>query len=64
MGTVAGITGWFPVDTEAGEVFLFLGLSFAAQNAIVAHRTIARSHTPGGALRQAPRAIKRRSGAR
>ena len=41
MGTVASITGWFPVSST-GEVFLFLGLSFAAQNYIVARRTIAR----------------------
>ena len=41
MGTVASITGWFPVSST-GEVFLFLGLSFAAQNAVVARRTIAR----------------------
>ena len=41
MGTIASITGWFPA-TGTGEVFLFLGLSFAAQNAIVARRTIAR----------------------
>jgi hypothetical protein len=41
MGTVASITGWFPVSST-GEVFLFLGLSFAAQNVIVARRTIAR----------------------
>jgi hypothetical protein len=45
MGTVASITGWFPVDTGTGEVFLFLGLSFAAQNVIVAQRTINRSRT-------------------
>ena len=40
MGTIASITGWFPASTT-GEVFLFLGLSFAAQNLVVARRTIA-----------------------
>jgi hypothetical protein len=40
MGTVASITGWFPASTT-GEVFLSLGLSFAAQNLVVARRTIA-----------------------
>ncbi len=40
MGTVADLTGWFPM-TGVGEVFLFLGLSFAVQNLIVARRTIA-----------------------
>ena len=28
--------------SSTGEVFLFLGLSFAAQNAVAARRTIAR----------------------
>ena len=41
MGTVADLTGWFPA-TGAGEVFLFLGISFAVQNLIVAQRTLAR----------------------
>lgn len=41
MGAVASITGWFPASTT-GEVFLFLGISFAVQNLVVAHRTLAR----------------------
>lgn len=45
MGTVASINGWFPA-TGTGEVFLFLGISFAAQNLIVASRTIARRPRP------------------
>jgi hypothetical protein len=39
LGTVAAITGWFPA-THAGDVFLFLALSFIAQNLVVAERTI------------------------
>jgi hypothetical protein len=42
-GTVADLTGWFPV-TGAGEVFLFLAISFAVQNLIVAQRTLVRGH--------------------
>jgi hypothetical protein len=38
LGTVASITGIFPGD-HAGEIFLFLAFSFAAQNLIVARRT-------------------------
>jgi hypothetical protein len=41
MGTVASITGWLPA-TGTGEVFLFLGVSFAVQNLVVARRGIAR----------------------
>jgi hypothetical protein len=37
LGTIASVTGWFP-QTSAGEVFLFLGISFAAQNLVVARR--------------------------
>lgn len=40
MGTIASVTGWFPA-TGTGEVFLFLGISFAVQNVVVARRTIA-----------------------
>ena len=46
MGTVASITGWFPA-TGTSEVFLFLGISFAAQNLVVARRTIARDAVVG-----------------
>jgi hypothetical protein len=38
LGTIASITGWFPAE-HAGEVFLFLALSFVAQNLVVARRT-------------------------
>jgi hypothetical protein len=38
LGAVASITGWFPAE-HAGEVFLFLALSFVAQNLVVARRT-------------------------
>jgi hypothetical protein len=39
MGTVASITGLLPV-TGTSEVFLFLGISFAVQNLVVARRTL------------------------
>ena len=38
LGAIASITGWFPAE-HAGEVFLFLALSFVAQNLVVARRT-------------------------
>lgn len=38
MGTIASFMGWFP-GQHAGEVFLFLALSFTAQNAVVDRRT-------------------------
>src|SRR5262245_50257737 len=37
LGAIASITGWFPAE-HAGEVFLFLALSFVAQNLVVARR--------------------------
>jgi len=37
MGTVASVTGWFPGE-HAGEIFLFVALSFVAQNIVVARR--------------------------
>jgi hypothetical protein len=37
LGTIASITGWFPAE-HAGEIFLFLALSFVAQNIVVARR--------------------------
>jgi hypothetical protein len=40
LGTVASVTGDLPAEST-GEVFLFLGLSFAVQNVVVARRTIA-----------------------
>jgi hypothetical protein len=39
LGVVSSVTGWFP-QTSAGEVFLFLGISFAAQNLVVARRVM------------------------
>jgi hypothetical protein len=39
LGTVASITGWFPVETIT-EIFITLGLSFAVQNYVVARRSI------------------------
>ncbi len=39
LGAIAGVTGKLPSET-AGEVFLFLGISFAVQNLVVARRTI------------------------
>ena len=38
MGTIASVTGLFPAE-HAGEVFLFLGISFVAQNLVVARRS-------------------------
>ena len=37
LGVVSSVTGWFP-QTSAGEVFLFLAISFAAQNLVIARR--------------------------
>ena len=42
IGIVASVNGWFPIST--GEVLLFLGLSFAAQNVVIARRTIGLPH--------------------
>ncbi|MGO9823148.1 MAG: hypothetical protein ACLPTJ_21165 [Solirubrobacteraceae bacterium] len=39
VGTIDSITGWYPT-AGAVEIFLVLGLSFAAQNLSVARRTI------------------------
>ncbi|MDA0185303.1 hypothetical protein OJ997_33670 [Solirubrobacter phytolaccae] len=39
LGTIASVTGDLPTET-VGEVFLFLGLSFAVQNVVVARRTL------------------------
>ena len=44
LGAVASVTGWFP-QTSAGEVFLFLAVSFAVQNRMVARR-VARAGVP------------------
>ena len=37
LGTWASITGVFPGE-HAGEIFVFIAISFAAQNVVVAHR--------------------------
>ena len=37
LGAIASITGWFPAES-VGEVFIFLALSFVAQNLVVARR--------------------------
>ena len=47
LGTIASITGWFPAE-HAGEVFVFLALSFVAQNLVVAHRTGLWGRAPRG----------------
>lgn len=39
LGTVASITGWFPAE-HAGDVFIFLAVSFVAQNLVVAERSL------------------------
>jgi hypothetical protein len=39
LGTVASITGWFPAE-HAGDVFLYLAVSFVAQNLVVAQRSL------------------------
>jgi hypothetical protein len=39
LGTIASITGWFPAE-HAGDVFMYLAISFVAQNLVVAQRSI------------------------
>ena len=39
LGAVASITDWFPAE-HAGEIFLFLAVSFVAQNIVVARRSL------------------------
>jgi hypothetical protein len=39
LGTVASITGWFPAE-HAGDVFMYLAISFVAQNIVVAERSL------------------------
>jgi hypothetical protein len=48
IGAIGSITGLYS-STGTGEIFLILGLSFAAQNYILARRTIA-SEAPAHAL--------------
>jgi hypothetical protein len=39
LGTIASVTGWFPAE-HAGDVFMYLGVSFVAQNLVVAERSL------------------------
>jgi hypothetical protein len=39
LGTVASITGWFPAE-HAGDVFIYIAVSFVAQNLVVAERSL------------------------
>jgi hypothetical protein len=39
LGTVASITGLFPAE-HAGDVFIYLAVSFVAQNVVVAQRSL------------------------
>ncbi|HET6550443.1 MAG TPA: hypothetical protein VFG79_18405 [Solirubrobacter sp.] len=39
LGTIASITGWFPAE-HAGDVFIYLTVSFVAQNLVVAQRSL------------------------
>jgi hypothetical protein len=43
---VGAVTGALPRGTHPGEIFLFIAVSFAAQNAIVARRTIWKNGEP------------------
>ena len=45
LGTVASITGWFPAE-HAGDVFVYLAVSFVAQNLVVAERSLWASGRP------------------
>jgi hypothetical protein len=45
LGTIASITGWFPAE-HAGDVFLYLAVSFVAQNLVVAERSLWTSGRP------------------
>jgi hypothetical protein len=46
LGGLASVTGWYP-QTSAGEVFLFLAISFAAQNLVLARRALHLRQEPG-----------------
>lgn len=50
MGTIAGFTDVYP-DQAPGEIFVFIGVSFAIQNVIVAQRTIWRDAPPVDAVK-------------
>ena len=45
MGTVASVTDLYPGE-HTGEIFVFIGVSFAIQNVIVAQRTLWRDSSP------------------
>ncbi len=49
LGTVASITDLYPGE-QTGEIFVFIGISFAIQNVIVAQRTIWRDSPPRDAV--------------
>ncbi|MEX2252564.1 MAG: hypothetical protein WD649_00280 [Thermoleophilaceae bacterium] len=49
MGTVAGFTDIYPGEAP-GEIFVFIGVSFAIQNVIVAQRTLWRDTPPREAV--------------
>jgi len=46
INTVGAVTGALPRGTHPGEIFLFIAVSFVAQNAIVARRTIWKNGEP------------------
>lgn len=50
LGTVASITDLYPGE-QTGEIFVFIGASFAIQNVIVAQRTIWHDTLPVDALK-------------
>jgi hypothetical protein len=52
MGTVASITGIFPGD-HPGDIFLFIAVSFAAQNLVVARRVARPAQLPAPSADQA-----------
>jgi len=63
IGAVSSVTGWFP-QTGAGEVFLFLGISFAAQNLVIARRaTPARARARSASRRRGEDRDRRRAAA-
>jgi hypothetical protein len=45
LGTIASVTGWFPAE-HAGDVFMYLAVSFVAQNLVVAERSLWASGRP------------------
>jgi hypothetical protein len=45
MGTIASVTDIYSAE-QTGEIFVFIGVSFAVQNVIVAQRTLWRDASP------------------